>query len=114
MAAAKKLVVANWKMNPGAFSEAKKLFGAVERTARILKRTQIVVCPPFVYLDALKRPYRGSRVAFGAQDCFFEEYGAYTGQISPVMLKNIGARYAIIGHSERRAQGDDNMAVGRK
>src|SRR3989344_8366311 len=83
----KPLIVANWKMNPGTFKEAKALFDAV-------KNTGAVICPPFVYLAALK--------ANGCQDCFWGEIGAYTGEVSPVMLKNLGVEYVILGHSERR------------
>jgi len=83
----KKLIVANWKMNPLTSEEAKILFNQV-------KETGAVICPPFVYLSALK--------ANGAQDCFFEEKGAFTGEISPQMLKNLGVEYVILGHSERR------------
>jgi triosephosphate isomerase len=114
MAAVKKLVVANWKMNPGAFSEAKKLFSSVYKLVLSLRHTQTVVCPPAIYLDPLRHLSRSNRIALGAQDCFYEDYGAYTGQSSPVMLKNIGARFVIVGHSERRALGEDDATVGRK
>ncbi len=87
----KPLIVANWKMNPATLGEAKILFGRV-------KDTGAIICPPHVYLAVLG--------ANGAQDCFWENPptggGAYTGEISPVMLKNLGVEYVIIGHSERR------------
>ena len=83
----KPLIVANWKMNPQTLKEAKLLFNRVKKTGGI-------ICPPFVYLSALK--------ANGAQDVFWEESGAFTGEISPLMLKNMGVKYVIIGHSERR------------
>src|SRR3989344_7945287 len=83
----KPLIVANWKMNPPSLQEAIALFNVV-------KNTGAVICPPFVYLSALK--------ANGAQDCFWKEKGAYTAEISPVMLKNLGCKYVILGHSERR------------
>jgi len=83
----KPLIVANWKCNPATLKEARRLFSAV-------KRTKAVVCPPFVYLSALK--------ANGAQDVFWEKGGAYTGEISPLMLKDAGVKYVIVGHSERR------------
>jgi len=82
----KPLIVANWKMNPGSLPEAKKLFSLTKKRA--------VICPPFVYLAHLR--------ANGAQDCFWEEKGAYTGEISPQMLKRLGVKYVIVGHSERR------------
>lgn len=83
----KPLIVANWKMNPPTLKEAKALFNSV-------KKTGAVICPPFIYLPFLK--------ANGAQDCFWEGKGAYTGEISPQMLKNLGVEYVILGHSERR------------
>ncbi|MEK7503842.1 MAG: triose-phosphate isomerase [Patescibacteria group bacterium] len=88
----KPLIVANWKCNPATLKEAKALFDQV-------KNTRAVICPPFVYLSALK--------ANGAQDCLWaspagEGGGAYTGEISPLMLKNMGIKYVILGHSERR------------
>ena len=82
----KPLIVANWKMNPASLKEAKKLFR--------LTKNKAVICPPFVYLSDLKPN--------GAQDCFWEEKGAYTGEISPQMLKSLGIKHVIIGHSERR------------
>lgn len=81
------LIVANWKMNPPTLEEASDIFNQV-------KETGAVICPPFVYLSALG--------ANGSQDCFWERSGAYTGEISPQMLKKIGVEYVILGHSERR------------
>ena len=95
----KPLIVANWKMNPQTLTEAKRLFNAV-------KNLGAVICPPFVYLSALR--------ANGAQDVFYEQGGTFTGQVSPAMLKNLGVKYVIIGHSERRALGETNEMVNRK
>jgi triosephosphate isomerase len=86
----KPLIVANWKMNPQTLAEAKALFGGVKK----IKKAKVVVCPPFVYLAVLR--------AGGAQDVFWENSGAYTGEISPLMLKGMGVEYVVIGHSERR------------
>lgn len=96
----KPLIVANWKMNPLTLEEAKNIFNQVEKTSA-------VICPPFIYLSVLK--------ANGAQDCFYEEKGAYTGEISPRMLKNLGVEYVILGHSERRKyQKETNEVVEKK
>lgn len=96
----KPLVVANWKMNPRTLAEAKKLFNAV-------KNSGAVICPPFVYLSSLR--------ANGAQDVFYEQIGAFTGEISSVMLKNLGIKYVIIGHSERRKyQKETNKMIEKK
>lgn len=96
----KPLIVANWKMNPLTLAEAKLLFNKV-------KKTQAVICPPFIYIDTLK--------ANGAQDVFWEERGVYTGEISPLMLKEMGVKYVIIGHSERRKYlGETDEMIDKK
>ncbi|MEW5907768.1 MAG: triose-phosphate isomerase [Patescibacteria group bacterium] len=100
----KKLIVANWKMNPASLKEAKGIFNEIKKVASKLKNVETVICPPFVYLSAIS--YQLSAIKLGAQDVFWENPatggGAYTGEISLKMLKNFGARYVIIGHSERR------------
>lgn len=84
----KPLIVANWKMNPATLKEAKLLFDQV-------KDTGAIICPPHVYLSVLG--------ANGAQDLFWEPAGgAYTGEVSALMLKSLGVEYVIVGHSERR------------
>ncbi len=103
----KLLVVANWKCNPTTLKEAKFLFNAVGKGIKNFKNVEVVICPPFIYLPFLK--------AKGAQDCFWEEKGAYTGEISPVMLKNLGVEYVILGHSERRKyQGETDEIINKK
>jgi len=97
----KPLIIANWKMNPTTQKEAEHLFESVEKEVRKIKEAEIVICPPFVWLSVLVASARGG-LAFGSQDCFWEEKGAYTSQVSPLMLKNLGCQYVIIGHSERR------------
>jgi triosephosphate isomerase len=105
------LVVANWKMNPPILSEARSLFSAVKDSSRALKNTTIVVCPPFVYLDALKATYSGKKISFGAQTVFTESAGPYTGEVSAEMVKSVGGKYVILGHSERRTMGEDDKGV---
>ena len=90
----KPIIVANWKMNPLTLVEAKKLFLGVKKG--ISKKAEVVVCPPFIFLSAL------SGLKLGGQNCFWEEKGAFTGEISASLLKDAGAQYVIIGHSERR------------
>jgi len=90
----KTLIIANWKMNPATLDEAKKLFNE-------FKNLDAVICPPFCYLNNKIRP-AGAKFTLGAQNCHWEEKGPFTGEISPKMLKSLGAKYVIIGHSERR------------
>jgi len=122
----KLLIIANWKMNPTTQKESKHLFNAVEKGVRNIKDAEVVICPPFVWLgsfclqkavDSRKRksPDLG-QVKLGGQDCFWEVKGAYTGEVSPSMLKNLGCQYVIIGHSERRKyfQESDELVNRRK
>ncbi|MFH1656343.1 MAG: triose-phosphate isomerase [Candidatus Nealsonbacteria bacterium] len=95
----KPLIIANWKMNPQTLKEAKELFKLIERAIENIKEIETIVCPPFVYLSELKS---NSNIKIGAQNCFYEEKGAFTGEISLAMLKDLGCQYVIVGHSERR------------
>lgn len=85
----KKIIIANWKCNPTTLKDNKRLFNKI-------KKTKAIICPPFIYLSLFK--YKN----LGAQDCHYEQSGAFTGEVSPKMLKDLGCRYVIIGHSERR------------
>ena len=96
----KSLIIANWKCNPSTLREAKLLFNSLKRGLKKLRNIEVVICPPFLYLSSFK--FRVPSFKLGAQDVFWEERGAYTGEISLLMLKNIGVKYVIIGHSERR------------
>lgn len=95
------LIAANWKMN-------KTVEEAVETAARFkvvlhgVKDADIIVCPPFTALEEVYKVIKSSNIMLGAQDVFWEEEGAFTGEVSPEMLKNVGCNFVIIGHSERR------------
>ncbi len=99
----KKLIAGNWKMN-GTEQSSDALIVAVEEAIQknpaVLEQCDFVVCPPFLYLPMVKD--KTSVVAVGGQDCSDRENGAFTGDISATMLKDIGATYVILGHSERR------------
>lgn len=110
----KKLMVANWKLHPQTYGEADKLAKAIANAARRRSNVETVLCPPFLWLGCLADEYAGKAV-FGGQDAFWEERGAYTGEISPTMLKHVGCRWVIIGHSERRRHlGETDEMVNRK
>ncbi len=97
----KKLLVANWKMNPGSLNRAEKIFHQAAEKTKGLKNTKVVICPPFLYLSRLSRN-PAEHISLGAQNCFWENKGAYTGEISPAMLEKTGSSHVILGHSERR------------
>ena len=110
----KKLIVGNWKMNPATITEAKQIARRTRSVAAKLTHTNVVVCPPFVFISACvsRKPVGGFYV--GAQSVSLEEGGAHTGQVSNVMLKSAGAEYVIVGHSEERSAGDTDAIVSRK
>lgn len=109
----KKLIVANWKMNPGTAAEARALFLATRRAAQAARRVSVTVCPPFPFLPLFSRLANGV-IALGAQDAFWRNGGPHTGEVSPEMLKDIGVTLAIVGHSERRARWETDDIVSRK
>jgi triosephosphate isomerase (TIM) len=111
----KKLVIANWKMNPVKLADAKKVLTGTLKEVAGVKAVQVVVCPPTVFLPELSKAVKGAGAPrLCVQDLFHEGSGAYTGQTSPQMAKQFKATWAILGHSERRERGEDNETVGRK
>jgi triosephosphate isomerase len=109
----RKLVAGNWKMH-GSRAENAQLIEAIVADMSH-DRVDCVVCPPFVYLYEIWRQLRGGVVALGAQDVCAETVGAYTGEVSASMLKDVGCEYTLVGHSERRSlYGDTNDLVARK
>jgi len=107
-----KIIIANWKMNPAGFAEAEKLLKTIKENVKKNDRVKIVICPPAIYLAKMKP---GSFLDLGVQNVFWEDKGAYTGEISSKMAKSCGVNYAIIGHSERRIYlKETNEAVNLK
>lgn len=104
----KKIIIANWKLNPTTWEEAENLFEAVKRGLGHFENSEVIICPPFVYLPLLKG------VTLGAQNVFSETKGAFTGEISPAMLSDLGVEYVLIGHSERRKMGESNELINQK
>lgn len=100
----KKIIIGNWKLNPTSLKDAKKLASAI----LVKAKNKVVLCPPSIYLSQIDYPN------IGAQDCFWQEKGAFTGQTSPLQLKDLGVKYCIIGHSERRIIGETDGQINFK
>ncbi len=112
-----KYVIGNWKMFTS-ISEGRKLAEDVHKFAQLHvagSNVRVAVCPPFTHLTEVAHVLKESLVKMGAQDCHFENEGAHTGDVSPVMLAGAGAQYCMVGHSERRANHhEDNRIVNAK
>ena len=107
------IIAGNWKMNTDAAS-ARELVEGIRAGVSAAAGVELVLCPPFVYLPLVAELARGTSLRVGAQDLFWEEKGAFTGEVSPVMLKDF-ATHVIIGHSERRLYfGETDESVNRK
>lgn len=110
---AKPIIVGNWKNYVTSLKEGRQLFRAIDRKLPKPLKATVVICPPFTLLDSLSRGYRGSRIAFGAQN-IFHEGGAHTGEVSAALVKDTKAKYVIVGHAERRALGETDEIVAKK
>ncbi|MGE5549013.1 MAG: triose-phosphate isomerase [Bacteroidota bacterium] len=107
-------IAGNWKMHKTT-AAARELAGDLVREIGAEDRVEVAICPPFTALAAVQQYLQGSRIALGAQDLFWSDEGAYTGAVSAPMLKDLGCRYVIVGHSERRQYfGETDDAVNRK
>lgn len=109
------LIVANWKMNPVSKKEAIEIFSEIKQGIEKIKNSEIVICPPFLWLAVVSQKRNEGGLSLGAQDCFYEERGAFTGEISPAMLKDLSVEYVILGHSERRKHfGETDEIINKK
>lgn len=110
----KRLVVGNWKMNPATLEEAKEIARKTRRVSSNLSHTEVVVCPPLVFIEAVvpRDDVRGFQI--GAQIASYDEQGPHTSEVSTGMLKNMGVKYVIAGHSEERARGDTDEIVSKR
>jgi triosephosphate isomerase len=108
------LVAGNWKMHGDEASNRELVAGIVEG-APTAENVSLLVCPPYPYLASVASQLEGTNVALGAQNVSEHEIGAYTGEVAPGMLRDVGCRYAIVGHSERRTlYGETSEQVAKK
>jgi triosephosphate isomerase len=110
-----KLVIANWKTNPRTIEEVKKYFTTFKRKKRNERGVTTVFCPPTLFAHEVAKAVKANRKAFlGLQDIYWEEEGSHTGETGLLMAKEAGARFVICGHSERRANGENNDIIAKK
>lgn len=110
---AKPILVANWKNHPASLEEAKSLIRELSKAKLVLKKTRLFIAPPLPYFELVSSGAR-SFAGLASQNMFAHMKGSYTGGITPGILKSFGVRLAIVGHSERRAQGESSEAVSLK
>lgn len=114
MSARKPIIAGNWKMNPANIEEAVKLAEGVKEQAKTAK-SEVILCVPHPYIYPIQQILQGSNVQVSAQSVYFEEKGAFTGAVSTGMIKSIGCKHVLAGHSERRVIfKNDDFAINRK
>jgi triosephosphate isomerase len=110
----KYIIAGNWKMNKTG-AETTKLASALKTLCAKIDKVEVVICPPFPALVAAKAAITGSRIGLGAQNMYWEDAGAFTGEVAAPMLLDAGCQYVILGHSERRQYfGETNQMVNKK
>lgn len=108
------IIAGNWKMNK-TISEAIELANSLKRNLIDTQNVDIVLCPPYICLAEVAEIINSSNIKLGAQDVYWEDRGAFTGEVSPAMLKDVGCEFVIIGHSERRQFfSETNETVNKK
>ena len=110
----RKLIAGNWKLHK-TIPEALELAGALKRDLYEFKGADLLICPPYTALAPVAEVIAGGPISLGAQDLFWEDSGAFTGEISGPLLRDAGCSYVIVGHSERREYfGDTDEVVNKK
>lgn len=110
----KKVIAGNWKMNKD-LNESQSLVSGIISGLGNDTKCDVIVCPPFTSLSEVYSLVKNTPVKLGAQNMYFEDSGAYTGEISPLMLKSVGCEYVILGHSERRnIFGENDETINKK
>ena len=116
MASAQKIIIGNWKMNPQSLEDARRIFVSISKSLRASKKTNVIICPASLHSIELGKlaVKHHSSISLGVQNFFGEEQGSYTGELSIDMVRDAGATYAIIGHSERRKLGETDEVINKK
>ncbi len=110
-----KVIAGNWKMNNDLNGTIALISGIKSELANNQITAKLIVCPPFTSLETAKELLKGSEIGLGAQNMYYEESGAFTGEISAPMLKSVGCEYVILGHSERRTIfGESDELINKK
>ena len=109
----KPVLAANWKLNPTTAGEAAALVQGIAEAAKSQDRVTVAVFPPFLWILGVLELLEGTGIELGAQDCFWEPSGPYTGEVSAAMLAGV-CQWVIVGHSERRAMGETDEMVAKK
>lgn len=110
-----KVIAGNWKMHKEVGESVQFVKELVAKESSIPGTTKVIICPPFTALYPIHEVLKGSKIKLGAQNMYFEEQGAFTGEVSSNMLKSAGCDYVILGHSERRSYfGETDETVNKK
>lgn len=111
----KKVIAGNWKMNMNLQESISLISGIKNGLGTLSSSVEVIVCPPYTSLETVQALVKDSSIKLGAQNMYFEESGAYTGEISASMLKSVGCEYVILGHSERRTIfGETDSTINKK
>lgn len=109
------LVVANWKMNPLSASLSSRLASELKKSLSKITDVDVVIAPPYVYLESVAKVRNGTKIfSLGAQNVHHEKLGSYTGEISIPMLQGLDVFHVVLGHSERRAEGEGDELINKK
>ena len=117
MASGVRYFIGNWKMFgiPSSYKILDKINGYFNSDKKNNKKYKIIIAPPSTLLQNFSKRFRNKKIQISAQNCYYKDnYGAYTGQVSPLMIKKLGINYVIIGHSENRASGDTDEIIREK